>query len=63
MDTGEMPKKGALEDTMNAADYIDALLRPPPNRLVVTRQKIKGRRLRDQYVEEVTVTKVVPAPK
>ena len=35
-------------DTMNAADYVDALLRPQSERLVVARQKIEGRRLRDR---------------
>ena len=44
---------------MNAADYVDALLRPKSDRYVVTRERIRGRRLRDQYLPEVTLTKIV----
>jgi hypothetical protein len=47
------------EDTMNAADYVDSLLRPKSERVVVASYKIKGRRLRDQYLEEVTVTRLI----
>jgi hypothetical protein len=51
------------EEIMNAADYVDALLRPKSERYVAVHEKIKGRRLRDQYLEEVTVIKAVePQP-
>lgn len=43
----------------NPADYVDALLRPGSDRYVVTKERIKGRRLRDQYLEEITIIKVV----
>ncbi len=42
---------GNSEETMNWADYADALSRNP-ELIPVTQQKIRGRRLRDQYVEE-----------
>jgi hypothetical protein len=48
------------EKVMNPADYVDALLRPQSQGYVVTQSKIKGRRMRDQYLGEVTVTKVAP---
>lgn len=51
----QQPKKP--EEVMNAADYVDALLRPKSDRYAVVHEKIKGRRLRDQYLEEVTVIK------
>jgi hypothetical protein len=44
------------EDAMNWADYADALSRPKAGQ-VKTIEKIKGRRLRDQYLDEVTVFK------
>lgn len=45
------------EDVMNWADYADALARPA-TRYVVTTEKIKGRRLRDRYRDEVTLVKI-----
>lgn len=47
------------EEDLNVADYVDALLRPKSQRLVLFQEKIKGRRLRDQYLDEVTVSKVI----
>ena len=47
------------EETLNAADYVDELLRPKSQRLVVLQEKIKGRRLRDRYLEEILVSKIV----
>lgn len=44
---------------MNCADYVDALLRPPSNRYHIEQQKIAGRRLRDRYLEEVKLTRLV----
>ena len=49
-------------DDLNPADYVDALLRPQSPRFIVAQEKIKGRRLRDKYLEEVTVTKLVEIP-
>ena len=43
----------------NAADYIDALIRPQSKDLMVKRKIITGRRMRDKYREEVVVTEVV----
>jgi hypothetical protein len=44
---------------MNCADYVDALLRPASNRYHIEQQKIAGRRLRDRYLEEVKLTRLV----
>lgn len=43
----------------NAADYIDALIRPQSKDLMLKKRIIAGRRMRDKYREEVTVTEVV----
>ena len=43
----------------NAADYIDALIRPQSKDLMVKKRIIAGRRMRDKYREEVAVTEVV----
>jgi len=43
----------------NAADYIDALIRPQSKDLMVKKKIIIGRRMRDKYREEVVVTEVV----
>ena len=43
----------------NAADYIDALIRPQSKDLMVKKRIIAGRRMRDKYREEVVVTEVV----
>lgn len=53
----QLPKKP--EEITNCADYVDALLRPKPGPYVVKREKIKGRRLRDRYRDEVTITRIV----
>jgi len=44
---------------VNAADYIDALIRPRSTDLMVKKRVIAGRRMRDKYREEVVVTEVV----
>jgi hypothetical protein len=59
MDARDPQQPQVLEEIMNPADYVDALLRPKSDRHVVTKERIKGRRLRDQYLEEVTVIKFV----
>ena len=43
----------------NAADYVDALIRPKSKDLVVKKKIIIGRRMRDKYRDEVVVTQVV----
>jgi hypothetical protein len=43
----------------NAADYIDALIRPQSKDLMVKKTIIAGRRMRDKYRDEVVVTEVV----
>jgi hypothetical protein len=43
----------------NAADYVDALIRPQSKSLVVKKKIITGRRMRDKYRDEVVVTQVV----
>jgi hypothetical protein len=59
MDARDPQQPKVHETIMNPADYVDSLLRPKSDRYVVTKEKIKGRRLRDQYLDEVTVIKVV----
>ena len=59
MDARDPQQPGAIKAIVNPADYVDSLLRPKSDRYVVTKQKIKGRRLRDQYLDEVTVIKIV----
>ena len=44
----------------NPADYVDALLRPAAGRCVVREELIKGRRLRDRYLERVTIKVIAP---
>jgi hypothetical protein len=43
----------------NAADYVDALIRPQSKSLVVKKKIIIGRRMRDKYRDEVVVTQLV----
>ncbi len=43
----------------NAADYIDALIRPKSQDLMMKKRVIAGRRMRDKYREEVAVTEVL----
>ena len=43
----------------NAADYIDALIRPQSKELMVKKRVIAGRRMRDKYREQVVVMEVV----
>jgi hypothetical protein len=52
-------KTPAYPPISNAADYIDALIRPQSEDVVVKKQVITGRRMRDKYREQVVVTKVV----
>jgi hypothetical protein len=49
----------AYPPIVNAADYIDALIRPQSTDLMVKKKIITGRRMRDKYREEVVVTEVV----
>ena len=43
----------------NAADYIDALIRPRSKDLMVKKRIIAGRRMRDKYRGEIVVTELV----
>jgi len=43
----------------NAADYIDALIRPRSKDVMLKKKVIAGRRMRDKYRDEVVVTQVV----
>jgi len=44
---------------VNAADYIDALIRPQSKDLLVKKRIIAGRRMRDKYRSEIVVTEVM----
>ena len=47
----------------NAADYVDALIRPNPDEQVVIRKTIEGRRMRDKYLNDgVLIVQVVEKP-
>ena len=61
--TARVPNEIDAADSLNPADYVDALLRPQSPHFIVTQEKIKGRRLRDKYLDTVTVTKLVELPK
>ena len=39
----------------NAADYVDALSRPPPPHKPIKRKFIEGRRMRDKFLDRVIV--------
>lgn len=43
----------------NAADYVDALIRPQPDAPKMSRRVIDGRRMRDKYLEQVVITEVL----
>ncbi len=43
----------------NAADYVDALIRPRSKDVTLKKRVIAGRRMRDKYRDEVVVTQVV----
>ena len=43
----------------NAADYVDALIRPPTQDSLVNKRVIPGRRMRDKFRTEPVVVEVV----
>lgn len=47
------------EESLNWADYIDALLHQDTHRNVLVAQPIQGRRLRDTYRDQVERTRIV----
>jgi pyruvate dehydrogenase complex dehydrogenase (E1) component len=47
------------DETLNWADYVDALLHQDTRRNVLVTQSIEGRRRRDQYRDQIEVTKVI----
>jgi len=49
----------AVDENLNWADYVDALSRQGQRKEVLVSERIRGRRLRDQYLDEVTVFKLV----
>ncbi len=55
-----MDKKTPVQPPIaNAADYIDALIRPRSKDLMVKKRVIAGRRMRDKYRAEIVITDVV----
>ena len=44
----------------NAADYVDSLLRPPPENQAVKWKFIAGRRMRDKFLPSVIVPDELP---
>lgn len=59
MDHQEMVIALDPDDTLNWADYIDALTHQDGRRNVRVSRRIEGRRLRDSYRDEVELSKVV----
>jgi len=55
-------KPTELTRIANAADYVDALTRPRLDDLKVVKRVIDGRRMRDKYLDKVTVVEVVKRP-
>jgi hypothetical protein len=49
----------AVDENLNWADYVDALSHQGQRKEVLVSERIRGRRLRDQYLDEVTVFKLV----
>jgi len=49
------PERPPIE---NAADYIDALIRPNLDEQVVRKKTIEGRRMRDKYLDGVMIVEV-----
>ena len=49
----------AVDENLNWADYVDALSRQGHRKEVLVSERIRGRRLRDQYLDEVKVFKLV----
>ena len=47
------------DESLNWADYIDALTHQDRHRHVLISEKIQGRRLRDRYLPEVTRDKLI----
>jgi hypothetical protein len=47
------------EESLNWADYIDALLHQDTRRNVLVTEPIEGRRLRDNYRDHVEQTRIV----
>jgi hypothetical protein len=52
-------QKQSIDEDLNWADYIDALRRQGEPREVLLAERIRGRRLRDRYLDHVTVFKLV----
>ena len=46
----------------NAADYVDALIRPQSKNPMFRKKIIAGRRMRDKYRNEVVITEVLKRP-
>lgn len=60
-----MDKNAAIQQRPpieNAADYIDALLRPRSPEQAVKRKFIEGRRMRDKFLDSVSVPEEVVKP-
>jgi hypothetical protein len=53
------PQRPPIE---NAADYIDALIRPNLKDQVVKKKTIEGRRMRDKYLDGVLIVEVAKKP-
>ncbi len=47
-----------VDASLNWADYVDALQRQGEPREVLVSERIRGRRLRDRYLDSVTVFRV-----
>ena len=48
-----------IDENLNWADYVDALRRQGKPSQSIVAEKIRGRRLRDRYLDQVTLFKPV----
>jgi hypothetical protein len=60
MSRHEIDDEPGIDESLNWADYVDALKRQGEPREMLVSERIKGRRLRDRYLDGVTVFKQVP---
>ena len=59
MSSREIDDAYGIDEDLNWADYVDALQRQGEPGEVLVSERITGRRLRDRYLDHVTVFKLV----
>jgi hypothetical protein len=59
MDQSRTAKDIEPDESLNWADYVDALLHQDTRRNVLVTHPIEGRRQRDRYRDQIEVTKMI----